>query len=386
MIKFLFLLSSVLGANEIQSEFYKSLKDMDYNENILILNIFAVVFLVTSLTFVFKILRNKPMQTSTNLNNVKNEKYIAKLNFNYMIQKNKKHDIVQTLESYFEILHLKAAKSENRVIFRFNQNQGRYFLMNSQEVNLTLFSLLEFILENTANAVITVNIRQNSKGELTKHGTKMCKYHFFVRVNKNLKDLEFRINSVINANAKDLKLKYLAQARNFAEEFGYKIDFCLNEKFSTFGFYKDLYELGYKKQKQALINKNCVILENDISAFGNFALLLRSFGANTQPFMNADTSKNHIFNAIYKPDFVIINTKFFRTNSKNNKAFNKDEIEALMRAKRNKKFTLILVSDNKNYDEIDTRLSDFYLIKEPFCADVLLEILNDKKDDKQSWL
>ena len=70
-------------ANEIQSEFYKSLKNMDYNENTLILNIFAVVFLVTSLIFVFKILLNKPMQTSTNIKEIKHEKYIAKLNFHY---------------------------------------------------------------------------------------------------------------------------------------------------------------------------------------------------------------------------------------------------------------------------------------------------------------
>lgn len=260
--------------------------------------------------------------------------------------------------------------------------------MNSQEINLTLFSLLEFLLENTTNAVITINIKPNSQGKLIKNGTKIQNYHFFVRVNKNLKDLEFRINSVLTNNAKDLKLKYLTQAKNFAGEFGYEITCELHEKFSTFGFYKDLYELGLKtpKQNQALINKNCVILDDDISAFGNFALLLRSFGANTQPFLSTNTSKNHIFNAIFKPDFVIINTKFFHTNSKNSKAFSKDEIEALMRAKRNKNFVLILVSNSANYDEIDNKLSDYYLLKEPFCADVFLEILQDKNNKKQSWL
>ena len=390
MIKLFLLLNSAvcLMANEIQSEFYKSLKNMDYNENTLILNIFAVVFLVTSLIFVFKILLNKPMQTSTNIKEIKHEKYIAKLNFHYSIQKSKKQNIIQTLESYFDILHIKAAKGSNRVIFHFNQNQGRYFLMNSQEINLTLFSLLEFLLENTTNAVITINIKPNSQGKLIKNGTKIQNYHFFVRVNKNLKDLEFRINSVLTNNAKDLKLKYLTQAKNFAGEFGYEITCELHEKFSTFGFYKDLYELGLKtpKQNQALTNKNCVILDDDISAFGNFALLLRSFGANTQPFLSTNTSKNHIFNAIFKPDFVIINTKFFHTNSKNSKAFSKDEIEALMRAKRNKNFVLILVSNSANYDEIDNKLSDYYLLKEPFCADVFLEILQDKNNKKQSWL
>ena len=371
--------SSLLGENEIQNEFYASLKQINYDENLVVLTIFALIFITIAVIFLIKVVHVRSIDAATS---IKELNYVAKLNFNYGIYKNKKSDIVQSLEGYFDILHMKAAKGSNKVLFSFNQNQQRNFIMNLREINFTLFSLAEFLLENTTNSIISIGLKPIDLAYISKDGKKMRKYYFYVRVNKNLEALKNEIKDVVFNNMKDLKFKNLVQANNFAKEFGYSIDFKTYEKFSSFSFCLELIECenSKKNHKSILSNKNCIILEDDVNAFSNLALTLRRYGVGTQPFLNVQTAKKHIFNAIYKPDFVIINTKFFRLSTKNAKAFTKDEINSLLRIKQNKGFTLIIISDNADHDDFSSKIKDYYLLKQPFSPDLLLSILKTKKD------
>lgn len=380
MTRLLFLLPALLSADLIQ-DLHKESFYQTFESDFTIITAFLVAFAIISLVYLFSLTRKNKytrkhkiiIQTGDVINTVHSK--IAK----------KDVDLLRILDGYLSILHQKAAKSNNKIYFNFNQHYPRYVQVVHEKLCVLVYTLAEFVLDHIKDSHIFIGIRPKKSS-----GEGMVRYEFYIKTDNQIPQLELGdISNTLETHGKMLEVLHkgkkelmncvffefhkLKQARILAKILGTKVSFSRWQKHSMLSFELELpiskALCDIKNKYSSFFGLNTVILEDDICGFYQIASNLKQFSANIQPKMDLELAKEHLFNPIFTPSYVFINTRVLRK-------FSAKEIKDIEKNQENHGYQIILISDSTEYDEYDGSLKNYVLVKNPISIDTLLAAMS----------
>lgn len=380
MNKLLFLLPSLASADLLQDLYKKNFHetlDSSFTTSIIFLIVFIIICLLYISVFARKVKakkRKKVIVQAGDIISTVHSKIIKR-----------DVDLLRALDGYLSILHQKAAESNNKVYFNFNHHYTRNVKTMFDKVCVLFYTLAEFTIEHSKNSHIIIGLRPKKASN-----EKMVKYEFYIKADSPIPQLEEgdiaktllkhgKMIEIVHKGKKELKncvffeFHKLKSAKVVADILGTKINFSRWQKYSFLSFELEL-ELSDKLCEvrniySGLRGLNTIILEDDICSFYHLASKLKQFKLNIQPKMDLSIAKEHLFNKIFSPRFIFINTRVLRN-------FTANEINQIKEKQVNQGFIVILISDSVAFDSYNGSFNDYVLLKNPVNIDTLLAAMN----------
>ena len=333
-------------------------KGFDYNmqNDEWILEIFMIIIGLLGVIFLFSVLH---INRYTKKQNSKKELEKNKKITTIMSAKGKQEvDICMALNMHFSLLHDKASKQNNTVFFVFDSKTPRNIIINNTHSVPAFLTLIEFMLDEISEALIIASIVPLKISENN------VKYKFLIRANKLLPELKNgSLEKILSGKEKLLRYKKLGFVLKEAGELS--ISFKNMQKYSEFSFvntFEYAQKLSPAYSPQQLKKQKAVILEYDKNAYFILAAKLTKMGIKVFNCYKPNEIKKHLQNSVFSTNFVFINARLLRS-------FTKKESDDLVQCKKDHNFKLILISDNKNYDEIANDIECDCFLKRPFNMD-----------------
>ncbi|MCR8678952.1 MULTISPECIES: hypothetical protein [Campylobacter] len=283
-------------------------------------------------------------------------KNLAKLNLVFFQNKVENGDIIKRLGLFFKVLHAKAAQNNNSIIFNYSPRQARYFSANFKAITNITHNLICFVNKSVSNSSILLSIKPTKTKD---------EYQISIKTSANINSNE--IQTALDDNNKNINYKYLHIASNYANLIGSKIEFSSKPNSSIFSFNITMHKLNNPLNIKSVMQKNALIAYESQTEFFTLVAELSVYGISTQPNPSWESVKNHIIDMLYKPDFLFIQAKIVKN-------LPYSEINLIKEWQKIKKFKIITISDNSNYDKIASSLDDATL-HQPYTADELFEII-----------
>ena len=376
MNKSLLLLPSLASADLIQ-DLYKEQFYQLSKSNFEIITAFLVIFIIASLIYLFSLAKKSKHKTIVQTGDIISTVHTK------MIKKDV--DLLRILDGYLSILHQKVAKRGNKVCFNFSHHYPRYVKAMHDKVCILFYTLSEFVIEHTENSHIMIGLRTKKSSS-----QKSVRYEFYIKSDcpipqlekgdiKNTLEKHSKMIEIIHKGKKELKncvffeFYKLKTAKLVADILGTKINFYSWQKhnFLSFELEFELSNKPYevKNRYSHFFGLNTIILEDDICGFYQIASKLKQFKLNIQPKMDLKLAKEHLFNPIFSPKFIFINTRVLRN-------FTTKEINQIKQKQAKYGFLIILISDSAAFDHYNGSFENYVLLKHPINIDTLLAAMN----------
>lgn len=380
MNKLLFLLPSLASADLLQ-DLYKESFHEAFNVSFTASIIFLILFIVICLLYLFVFARKSKTKRKRKV--IVQAGDIISTVHSKIIKRDV--DLLRALDGYLSILHQKAAQDNNKVYFNFSQYCPRHVKAMHDKVCILFYTLAEFVIEHAKNSHIIIGLRPKKSSS-----ENMVRYEFYIKcdcpipqleqgdINKTL-EKHGKMIEVVYKNKKELKncvffeFHKLKTAKIVADILGTKINFSRWQKHNFLSFELE-FELSDKlcearNKYSHFFGLNTIILEDDICGFYHIASKLKQFKLNIQPKMDLAIAKEHLFNKIFSPKFIFINTRVLRN-------FTANEIKQIKEKQANHGFIVILISDSTAFDHYNGSLESYVLLKNPVNIDALLAAMN----------
>ncbi len=346
---------------------YSNTKNNSALMNSIIFTALIVAFISLIMFIIFlRIEKPKKLQLKNRLKIIQEPFYMEKIHRKFMLSKPQQGDIVERLELFFKILHIKAAKNNNVVIFNYDPKQHRYFSADFKIISYAVHMLTQFVINIISNSSIVLTIKSiNATNNV---------YKVTLKANTNLIEMDNNIKDALKGKTKNINYKKLVIASDIAKLLGSKLRY--QSKSSEFEFSFNLLLTPIQKDNNhKFINEykneiSAIIAEDDINSFYTLTAGLRHYDIKTKPNHNWEIVKKYITDTIFKPELVFIQAKIIKKLSKN-------DINVLKEHKERKNITFIILSNNSSYDDVN-KLLDFetFILRQPYTQDALLAVLN----------
>jgi hypothetical protein len=293
--------------------------------------------------------------------------FLEKIKCDYVQPSRTVGNLFERLDIAFAALHKKAAANNNKIVFCYG-DYPKLFEADFENTAELLFTTLDFVLKVSQNAVIKLGARPITNE----------KYRFFICINQNLNERKQSILRVLDGKKANIDYAKLALVPRFFDALSTKLKFENAPKSAKFYFDVDMKPMGARPRYQIKNSKNpkIVVCEEDIVAFATLDKQLRSMGAQTIP--KSSLALEHALSPVFIPNAVFINGKILRKMLAT-------DLAAFIRAKREKNFCLIVLSDNAADDEYFSFVSRekcCYMLRQPYVIDELCAILNKTNAEK----
>ncbi|OCR88683.1 hypothetical protein CFT13S00388_00225 [Campylobacter fetus subsp. testudinum] len=327
----------------------------------------TVVFISLIMLIIFlRVEKIKKLKSKNRLKIIQEPFYMEKIHKKFMLSKPQQGDIVERLELFFKILHIKAAKNNNVVVFNYDPKQHRYFSADFKIISYAVHMLNQFVINIISNSSIILTIKNTNITNRI--------YKVTLKANANILEMDDNIKDALKGKTKNINYKKLVIASNIAKLLGSKLRY--QSKSSEFEFSFNLLLTPLQQDnKHKFINEykneiNALIAEDDINSFHTLTAGLRHYDIKIKPNYTWEIVKKHITDTIFRPELVFIQAKIIKKLSKN-------DINILKEHKERKNITFIILSNNASYDDVN-KVLDFetFTLKQPYTQDALLAVLN----------
>lgn len=380
MNKLLFLLPSLANADLLQDLYKKNFHENTHT-NFTVLIIFLVIFIVICLLYLSVFARKTKGKKKHKI--IVQAGDIISTVHSKIIKRDV--DLLRVLDGYLSILHQKAAQDNNKVYFNFSHYYPRYVKAMHDKVCILFYTLAEFVIEHAKNSHIIIGLRPKKSSN-----EKSVRYEFYIKCDCPIPQLERGdISNTLEKHGKMIEIIYkgkkelkncvffefhkLKSAKLVADILGTKINFSRWQKHNFLSFELDI-ELSDKlcearNRYSHFYGLNTIILEDDICGFYQIASKLKQFKLNIQPKMDLAIAKEHLFNPIFSPKFIFMNTRVLRN-------FTAKEINQIKEKQANHGFVIILISDSSALDCYNGSFENYVLLKNPVNIDTLLAAMD----------
>ncbi|ALV24829.1 putative membrane protein [Campylobacter iguaniorum] len=353
---------------------FKGKEQMITDIMLCLFGLIAFIALMILLSKKIKAIRNKKTIV---IETIKKPLYMAKINTDPTPSKLAPADITHRISFSFNVIYKKCAKNNNTVIFDFDPSFHRHFLADHKSITYLIHFILEFCINLVKNSTIVVSFDPiNLQKDIHT-------YNVSIKINQNIIEIENKIKDALLQKSNYLHYKKLVLASKIANNLGTHINYSNGYDEFQFDF-----DLNLIPQDQFVATKfiqtpdptKAVIASDDMDSYNTLVKQLTFFGIKVEPINEWAIVKKHIITTIFNPNLVFIQAKILAR-------LPQAELTELKEAKERKSLSIIVISNNTNYDKIINSLDfEAYKLKQPYTSDYLLAILNKTQKNAISKL
>lgn len=265
----------------------------------------------------------------------------------------KEIDLVTKFNFLLEGLYYDGLNTSNKIIFDYSTAYPRKFILKDSSILKIIEYCTKIFLYSTKNTKILISF------QLTNYDTSMVYFRIFIRVNKNLDNLNRKYISMANELSKKHSINTIIKKDEIAIDI--KIQLSPNIK-----------ENNIKLKNNDIKKYKAVVAYNDLDSFEILSSQLKAIGIEIKPKNDYQTLIKHLKDGIYKPNIIFLHKKIVD---------NKQDFDEILKLKKVKKFHIVVICDNDSYID-DVIKKEITILRQPYTYDTLCSILNSAHSSK----